>query len=318
LHDFSTRAGHDRHHRRAARAAAVVAVLLFVAAITLIAPAIAAPAKPGSVEISGVPQAAEEPFAEAMAEHDIAIEIVPPGSEGLELTARLTDDGGLIERAISWSIMTPNGETIYAGEAPEASVMTPPGDYAVSIRYGAVRLNSTVTLHEGNRLMVSYVLHAGAIRILPRVQNIVEPGAAPDSRIFSLEGRQRGKLIAISTVPGEVVRVPEGLYRVDSAFDGGNARASTEVRVKAGRMSAVEIDHKAGLARLAFVGAPDRPVAWAVSTPEGKAIASAEGLNADVVLLPGTYTAKASVGAEVLTATFEIASGETRDIILGN
>ena len=247
----------------------MVAVLLFVAAITLLAPAIASSAQPDSVEISGVPQAAEELFAEAMAEHDIAIEIVPPGREGLELTARLTDDGGLIERAISWTIMTPNGDTVYAGEAPEAAIATPPGDYAVSIRYGAVRLNSMVTLLEGNRLMVSYVLHAGAIRILPRVQNIVAPGAAPDSRIYSLEGRQRGRLVAISTVPGEVVRVPEGLYRVESAFDGGNARASTEVRVKAGRMSAVEIDHKAGVARLSYVGAPDAPVLLAACRRQG-------------------------------------------------
>jgi hypothetical protein len=253
-----------------------------------------------------------------MAEHDIAIEIVPPGREGLELTARLTDDGGLIERAISWSIMTPSGETIYAGEAPEAAVTTPPGDYAVSIRYGAVRLNSTVTLLEGNRLMVSYVLHAGAIRILPRVQNIVAPGAAPDSRIFSLEGRQRGKLVAISTVPGEVIRVPEGLYRVDSSFEGGNASASTEVRVKAGRMSAVEIDHKAGLARLSYVGAPDAPVLWRLVDDRGNPVLATEGLNAHAVLLPGTYTASAQINGETLTATFGIAAGETRDIILGN
>jgi hypothetical protein len=318
LHDFSTRAGHDRHHRRAARAAAVVAVLLFVAAITLFAPAIASSAQPDSVEISGVPQAAEELFAEAMAEHDVAIEIVSPGREGLELTARLTDNGGLIERAISWTIMTPDGDTVYSGEAPEAAIATPPGDYAVSIRYGAVRLNSMVTLLEGNRLMVSYVLHAGAIRILPRVQNIVAPGAAPDSRIYALEGRQRGRLVAISTVPGEVVRVPEGLYRVESAFDGGNARASTEVRVKAGRMSAVEIDHKAGVARLSYVGAPDAPVLWQLVDAKGQAVLAAEGLSAQAVLLPGTYTASARINGETLTATFAIAAGETRDIILGN
>ena len=40
--------------------------------------------------------------------------------------------------------------------------------------------------------------------------------------------------------------------------------------------------------------------------------------NADVVLRPGTYTASARVGGEILTATFAIATGEARDIILGN
>ena len=41
-------------------------------------------------------------------------------------------------------------------------------------------------------------------------------------------------------------------------------------------------------------------------------------INANVTLLPGTYTARAQVGAELLTATFNIAAGEARDIMLGN
>ena len=45
---------------------------------------------------------------------------------------------------------------------------------------------------------------------------------------------------------------------------------------------------------------------------------AAEGLSAHAVLLPGTYTASARINGETLTATFGIAAGETRDIILGN
>jgi hypothetical protein len=318
LHDISTRAGHNRRLHRASRAAAAVAVLLFVAAVAVLAPAIANSAQPISTDVSGLPRTPEDLFAEPDAAHDLAIEVVEPGKESLELTARLTDDGGIIERAISWTIVAANGETVYAGETPEASVMVPPGDYGVTIRYGAVRLDSTVTLLEGNRLMVSYVLNAGGIRILPRVQNIGLPGATPESRIIALDGLQRGRLVAISAIPGEVIRVPEGRYRIESSFEGGNTSATTEVKVKAGRLSAVEIDHKAGLARLSFVGAPDATVLWHLTDARGAAVLAAEGLSASAVLVPGTYTASAQTASGTLTATFGIAVGETRDIMLGN
>ena len=36
------------------------------------------------------------------------------------------------------------------------------------------------------------------------------------------------------------------------------------------------------------------------------------------VLKPGAYTAKAQIGTELLTASFDIAAGQERDILLGN
>ena len=135
---------------------------------------------------------------------------------------------------------------------------TPPGDYAVDIRYDAVRLSSVVTLLEANRLMVSYVLNAGGIRVLPRVKDIGLTTSESRTRIFALSGKQSGKLVAVSEMPGEIVRLPEGDYRVESRFAAGNASAVIDVHVNAGRMTAVEIDHKAGLARLSFVGAPQQ------------------------------------------------------------
>jgi hypothetical protein len=44
------------------------------------------------------------------AAHPVAIEVVKPGREGLELTARLTEDGDVISRDIAWTIRTAEGE----------------------------------------------------------------------------------------------------------------------------------------------------------------------------------------------------------------
>lgn len=292
-----------------------MAVLFLAAGAAPVAPAGAAQGP--AVELSSVP-AGEPKGLAANPGHDIAIEIVAPGREGLGLSARLTEEGGLIELPMQWTIRNTHGETVFAGLSPGADLDVPPGDYIVDIRYDAVRLSSIVTIPNGTRLMVSYVLNAGGVRILPRLADIGLPATRPTTRIFALGGRSDGQLVAESSLPGEIIRVPAGTYRIESRFASGNARAVVDVDVKAGKLSAVEIDHKAGLARLAWPGLAEGRVAWTIRNAKGETVAAPEGVQADVVLLPGTYTASARLGSATRSATFEIASGETRDIILGN
>ena len=319
MHDLSTRAQPNRYRRLGSLASAAVALFLCAHAVAARLPAFAAqPSGLKDIEISRAPDASILGAEVKSPGHDLAIEVVAPGREGLELSARLTDDGGLIEFPIAWTIRTIDGETVYAAQSSSADFTAPPGDYAVDIRYGAAHLTSTVTLLESNRLMVSYVLNAGGLRVLPRVQDIGAPATPAVSRIFMLDGMDNGRLVAESLIPGEIIRLPEGDYRVESRFAAGNASAVTDVHVKAGRLSAIDIDHKAGLARLAFAGSPTAAVEWNVRDGAGLAIATATGLQADVVLRPGTYTASARIVSEILSATFEIATGQARDIILGN
>jgi hypothetical protein len=317
VHEHSTRVSHHRRHGSAKSAAAVVAVLFLLAVIIVMAPRIAHSASTDTLEISAAPGDAPA-LAGGRATHDIAIETVAQGREGLELSARLAEDGGLIELPVTWSVSTAMGEPVYASETPIAEIALEPGDYRVDIRYGAVHLAQAVTLVDGTRLIVSFVLDAGGIRILPRLQGLGLPAKASRSRVYALSGFRKGQLVASSQQPGEILRVPAGEYRIESHFDKGNASAVADVTVKPGRMSAVEIDHAAGLARLAFVGAPDAGVLWRLADADGNALPPIEGIAADVVLKPGTYTAVAQIGDETLSAKFAIGAGQSRDIILGN
>ena len=311
MHDFSTRAQQHRHRGVGHLASAAVAV--FISAI-----AAAYAAQPSDIEMSRAPEPSNLGAEITRPSHDVAIEIVAPGREGFQFSARLTDDGGSIDFPIAWNISRIDGEIIFTAESPSADVSATPGDYVVDIRYGSARLVSTVTLLETNRLSVSYVLNAGGLRVLPRVRDIGALTTPAISRIYELDARNNGKLVAESQIPGEIIRLPEGDYRVESHFAAGNASAVTDVHVKAGRLSAIDIDHQAGVARLVFAGAAEVDVEWNVRDGGGLAIATAQGQQADVVLRPGTYTASARVGTETLTATFDIATGEARDIILGN
>ena len=318
VHDHRTRASDHRHLGSAKSAAGVVAVLFLVAAVTAVAPRLAHSATSKSLELSGVPEQAATALPGKSIVHDIAIETVAPGSEGLELSARLTDDGGIIQRPVTWTVSSSTGEPVFSGDTPIADFAVKPGDYVVDIRYGAVHLDQTVSLVGGTRLIASFVLDAGGIRILPRLEGMGLPPTPSKSLVYALSGAHPGELLVTSTEPGEILRVPAGDYRIESHFAIGNASAVADVKVKPGLMSAVEIDHQAGLARLAFVGAPDATVQWLISDAAGATLPPIEGLTADAVLKPGSYTATAQIGSETLTAKFNITAGEARDIILGN
>jgi hypothetical protein len=172
-----------------------------------------------------------------------------------------------------------------------------------------------VSIPPRTRLMVSFVLEAGGLSIKSEMTAGDFPALRPSVRVFALPS---GRVVAVEDAKGSMIRLPAGRYRVESRAAAGNSLAVTDVEVKAGRISTIAITHKAGLARLAFVGSPSAEVTWDVADESGGSIARDVGLNTNLVLLPGTYTARAAVGTELLTARFEIAAGETRDIMLGN
>jgi hypothetical protein len=286
LHDKTTRA------QRLCRAAALAAFLLLSA---------------------GAP-----PALAAETAHPIAIEIVQPGREGLELTARLSPEGGIIGRNISWTVRRADGTPVYESEAGSVDISVPPGDYVVEAAYGAANLSQSVSLPPGSRIVASFILNAGGLSVAARLGDSTLPKAAPRIRVFALSEGKADRLVALSVKPGEIIRLPQGRYRVESLPAQGNAVAVADVDVKAGRVSTLDITHKASLARLSFVGSPSASVRWDIEDAKGRRIAEASGLNANLLLVPGTYTARATVGRELLTATFLIAAGETRDILLGN
>ena len=251
MHDDSTRALQIRRQKSATSAALLTAILFLS-----IAPFAYGASK--GIEESALAIAAPN-FQDRVA-HDIAIELVKPGNEGLELTARLSDSGGLIERDISWTLRDAQGTVVYDKNTELADIAVPPGDYSVQALYGAASFSQNLTLLEANRLIVSFVLDVGGIRVLPRVKGLGLAPTQTKSIVYALSGPNKGKLITISKMPGEILRVKAGDYRIESRFAAGNAVAVTDVHVKPGVMSAVEIDHVAGIGTTFLCGCPPTPL----------------------------------------------------------
>jgi len=257
----------------------------------------------------------ETPLLSDNVAHEIRMESVRTGAEALELAARLTENSGLIQRPIAWILRDGAGEIVLRSTAAAAGTLAAPGEYEVEATYGAVRLKRKVNLPAGHRLSVVFTLNVGGIRVLPRLAGIGLPATPSFTTIYATSGTAAGQLVGVSEMPGEIIRVGSGSYRIESRFSPGNVIAVTEVVVKPGKMSAVEIDHRAGVAHLVLQPAK-QAVSWTITDEAGAEMPPIPGASADVVLKPGRYTARASIGDATLTESFSIAAGESRSIVL--
>jgi hypothetical protein len=299
--DASTRPPHIRHQGLARVAPALVAALF--------------------LSVSGVKASTERPINSTTraptlvrpASGEMAITTVPKGQEGLELSARFTEDGRTLVDNIAWKISDQDQALVYDKTTARAAVLLPPGQYQIEASFGTAHLQETVNLQAGTKLGVTMVMNAGALRILPRVKGVAEYSVASTSNVFALNGIERGKLVATSSSPGEVLNVPAGDYRVESKFTSGNAVAVTDVHIRAGYTSAINIDHIAGVVKLMRTNAEALSTEWTVTDTKGQTITSTM---ADFILKPGHYLASGKLNGRLIKAEFDIVAGQTQEIQL--
>jgi hypothetical protein len=301
VHDDSTRALQNRRRRRQQYITALAALLLAVPAL----PTLGASQTDTTATIGATAREAA---------HEVRIGFTKAGREGIELAARLVENGGLIQLPISWTVTDAAGGRVYDGKTPTADFLAPPGDYEITVRYGTVTVKRALTLLPEQRIGVVFTLDIGGIRVLPRVEGIGLPAIKARSAIFATSGPDAGRQIALSTVPGEVIRVSAGTYHIETRFTPGNTVVSDKVTVKPGIMSAVELDHKAGIARLSFGAAKTGETLWIVTDAQGEALPPIPGNSAEVVLEPGDYTAEVTSGGATARAKFTVAAGETSSV----
>jgi hypothetical protein len=241
--------------------------------------------------------------------HELRTTPVAAGAEGLELSARLTAEGGLIQRPVSWTLHRLGGERVFDGSMPTASLALEPGDYLIEATYGSAHVAQAVNLEPRERIGLTFVLNVGGVRILPRVADFANLSLHPISAVYATSGPDQGKLITLSDYPGEVLRLPAGSYRIESRYAAGNAEAVAEVIIKPGLLSSIEISHRAGIAHLA--GPPD--AVWSLTDEKGRSVPL--GQASEVVLVPGRYIARAKTGGGERTISFSAVAGSRINVI---
>jgi hypothetical protein len=311
--DVSTRPSQEHRQKRARRSRLFLAVLSFAATSLVVQGS--APAA------TTVDELTRSEYVSSIAQdvsHEVAIRTVDAGSENISVTARLSTAANTLAENVFWEIRSETGELVIKDTLTELNTKLAPGAYVVEAHYGAVNIREKLTLLPGHALAVNFVLNAGGLRVLPLLKDMPKADLKSHTLVYALAGPAKGQLVTHSKTPGEILKLPAGQYRIESRLGDGNTTVVTDVRIRPGRMSAVEVRHVAGLARLSYVGSAEAQVTWDITLAGGEKVASTTGLNHAIALRPGTYLAEAHVNGEVLSARFVIAAGQERDILLGN
>jgi len=232
------------------------------------------------------------------------------GMEQLELSGRLTQDSTNYSDSIDWIVKSSEGEMLFNGASQILSLPLKPGTYKIEARYGNLAFEDEITLPEAKSVSVNFVLNAGALRIAPRLPNDAIPNRPSIIRIYAMGGPQAGQLVRGESMPGEIIKLAAGMYRVETGFPQGNVKATTEVEVKAGIIRAVDVTIHAGVAE--FPALTDG-MTWTVGDSAGEKI----NLTADeseLVLKPGAYVAEAKQGNRVISKSFIVQDGTSLNL----
>jgi hypothetical protein len=233
------------------------------------------------------PRTSDVPF-------ELRIEITSPGKEGIELAGRLSEDGGLITRPIRWKVSRAlaNGGIAAAGsnsvlddEQPATSLALEPGRYTIEASYGSVSLVKQIELPKGQHLGFTFVFNVGGLRTLSTVAK--EPLPAPARavhKVYAVGGPAAGQLIATSDVPGGLMRLGAGNYRLESEIEPGNTVTRTDVSIKPGVLTTLQLDHQAGIASVNTAAS----TAWTIADRESNWTATGKGPQL-LMLAPGSY-----------------------------
>ena len=315
MHKLLTRAA--QHHKGHRIIAVVLAVVAMLAGVSFTQnPALATRNLSLDDLITGSINNATQPY-------ELQIRRTRPGSEGLELAARLVADGGYINRPISWTVRekTPGidtpGDIVYTASAPLADMVIAPGLYQIEAHYGHALTRQTVEVLPGTRISITLILNVGGIRALTRVAG-VDTGHlyGASHTIIALDARKGEETIATSVAQGQIVRLPAGRYRIESRFASGNTVAVSEITVKPGILTSMEIDHKAALARLTLGPAVTGPVNWSIRSLEEDWHKDGTARKIDIVLSPGRYEFSATVNGQQLSRTLYLQPGKATIVVL--
>jgi hypothetical protein len=243
-----------------------------------------------------------------------------PSQVSLSLVARFGRDSPQITNGLVWRVFParpdPGGVFRALKEDRSASpvVGLPPGDYVVHVSFGMASTAKSVHLREAMR--ETFELPAGGIKLEGRVGDVPIRGGQITFDIYKgsqFEPGDKGAPLVQGVATGDVVIVPEGPYHIVSNYGDTNAVVRSDIRVQAGKLTDVTVNHRAAVIMLKLVGAAGGEAlantSWSVITPGGDVIKESTGAFPRVILAEGDYRAIARSDGRTYERNFKVITG---------
>lgn len=237
----------------------------------------------------------------------------PDDSSGVSLQARLTEDGRILNRDLTWRIYTAPNEPeetpqlVETRDQASPRVRLDPGTYFINVAFGRSHITKRVEVGAGPMASETFILNAGGLRLTAYAngQKLAEKTVTYD--VFEAETDQSGqrRLVISKAHPGIILRLNAGIYFVRSTYGEANAQVESEVSVEAGKLTEIALAHAAAKITLALVsraGGEALPATqWEIATPDGDVIDRSVGALPTHIVAPGTYKVTASNGGKVFS-----------------
>lgn len=240
------------------------------------------------------------------------------------LSASLYDGGAQIAQGLLWRIYaepieaSPVPELVKKEEGGSVSFTLSPGLYVVHVSYGLASATKRLLVGTG-ALSEKISLDAGALRVngfngdkpLPRNRLRME--------VFVPEaGNSEGRLVVEDLKAGQILRLPAGAYTLVSYYGDANAVVRANVRIDAGKISDISVQHRAAMITMKLVsekgGEALADTSWSVLTPGGDVIRESIGAFPSVILTEGSYLVIARNDNKVFSHEFKVTSGLDQEV----
>ena len=274
----------------------------------------------------------------AAAPHDKALtnaETVVPGHGVLHLAATLGTDTAPARNGVEWRVFEDHGSDFPGAAVAQSSAAQPVfslpnGNYIVHATYGFASQMKRVTLAD-RPLSERLALNAGALQV---DATLGDKSVTPDKLSVAIyvpeRGNSQAKLVVANAKPGQVIRLPEGMYHIVSTYldtvgvgslipvSNTNSIVNADFRIQAGKLLRATLKHHAAVATLKLVNAPGGEAlantSFTILTPGGDVIRELIGAFPSLVLAEGDYIAIARHAGNTYQAEFKIASAADKDV----
>lgn len=249
--------------------------------------------------------------------------LLPQAAQGqvsLQVAARYGAHDAFINGPLHWRVYADkpdsagNFKLIKDEVAPYPTFLLPPGGYVVNVAFGLATATKAVQLRSQN-VREPFDLPVGGIKVEGHVGNASIPKNQISFDIIKGSQFEPGekKPVADNISTGDVVMLPPGTYHVVSSYGDANSIVRSDVRVQAGKLTDVTVNHRAAVITLKLVkqkgGEALVNTAWSVMTPGGDVVKESIGAFPRYVLAEGDYRVVARNEGQVFERGFKVVAG---------